>query len=245
MITVRIDDIGASTKQFEQYGRQDFGPLHFPWANYLFLKRMWPFKKWGPYAELTAQEWTAYLEIFRNFDIKPIVAITASWVEKDSRLTPFPDKWPEEAAVLKEAALQGKITIANHGLTHCIIGKHLPLLRHSNRNFHREFWPELDQAIHTEHIQHSQEILENWLDQPIEIFVPPGNVWSIKTYNALRNTNIKKVICGRYMLDSSDPLTGIDFVDDLRDFTILHDRDLKLKNLPWIKAKLATLQHAS
>ena len=103
MKTLRIDDIGASTKQFEQYGRQDFGWLHFPWANYSFLKRTWPFKKWGPYQELTTKEWTNYISIFRHFDIKPIVAITASWVDKNSQLTPFPEKFPEEATILKEA----------------------------------------------------------------------------------------------------------------------------------------------
>lgn len=241
MITIRIDDIGASTKQFEQYGRQDFGPLHFPWANYLFLKRMWPFKKWGPYAELTSKEWAEYLETFKHLNIRPLVAITASWVEKDSRLTSFPDKWPEEAAILKEAALQGKITIANHGLTHCIVGKHLPLFRHSNRDFHREFWPELDQATHDKHIKYSQEILENWLSQPIEVFVPPGNVWSVKTYEALLDTNIKKVIANRYMLDSNQPLKNIEFIDDRQNFLIWHDRDLKLKGGRWVKSQLEKL----
>lgn len=245
MKKLRIDDIGASSKQFEQYGRQDFGWLHFPWANYLFLKRIWPFKKWGPYSELTAEEWIVYISIFRHLDIKPILAITATWVEEDSRLTPFPEKFPEEAAVLKEAARKGEITVANHGLTHCIVGKHLPLLRHSNRAFHREFWPELDQTLHTEHIIHSQSILENWLQQPVKIFVPPGNVWSIKTYQALRQTNIKKVVANRYMLDSSVPVSDIEFIDDRENFIILHDRDLKLKSLPWIKARLTTLGHES
>src|SRR3989344_1963536 len=94
---LRIDDIGASTKQFEQYGRQDFGRLHFPWANYFFLKRTWPFKKWGPYKELTAEEWRKYVEIFKYLNIKPVVAINAAWVEKDSQLVPFPQKFPAEA----------------------------------------------------------------------------------------------------------------------------------------------------
>lgn len=240
--TIRIDDIGACSKQFEQYGRQDFGWLHFPWANYFFLKRIRPFKKWGPYPELITQEWEEYLKIFANYNVKPLVAVTASWVERDSRLIPFPKKFPQQAALLKEAVLRGKITVANHGLTHCIIGKHLPLLRHSNRPFHREFWPELNETIHQEHIRRSQEILEQWLEQPIETFVPPGNVWSIKTYHALRQTNIKKVVANRYMLDSNEPLAGLEYVDDRQNFVVWHDRDLKLKGAPWVKDQLEKLK---
>jgi peptidoglycan/xylan/chitin deacetylase (PgdA/CDA1 family) len=202
---------------------------------------MWPFRKWGPYPELTAPEWEKYLKIFEDHDIKPLVAITASWVEEDSQLTPFPDKFPEEAAVLKKAALQEKITIANHGLTHCIVGKHLPLLRHSNRPFHREFWPELDQKIHTMHVLRSQEILESWLGQPVTDFIPPGNVWSIKTYQALQKTNVKKVIANRYMLDSNQLLVGLEYIDDRENFVVWHDRDLKLNGGRWTKRKLAEL----
>ncbi len=95
----RIDDIGASTKQFEQYGRWKIG-------NFWFLKTIWPFKKWGPYKELSALEWEKILKIFEQKNIKPIVAITATWVEKDNSLTPFPQKFPEEAAILKKDFLK-------------------------------------------------------------------------------------------------------------------------------------------
>ncbi len=60
-ITFRIDDIGASTKQFEQYGRWKF-------ANFWFLKRIWPFKKWGPYQELTDKEWQEILAVFKKHE---------------------------------------------------------------------------------------------------------------------------------------------------------------------------------
>ena len=92
----RIDDIGASTKQFEQYSKIRGG-------NFWFLKRIWPFKSMGPYSELTASEWETFLNIFSENSIKPIISITASWVDKDSSLTPFPEKFPAESAVLKKA----------------------------------------------------------------------------------------------------------------------------------------------
>jgi hypothetical protein len=232
MKQVRIDDIGASTKHFNQHGKKVFyakGKPYFcfPFANVWFFKRIWPFKGWAKYEELTPEEWKKLLEVFDNFSVIPIVAITACWVEKDNSLTPFYEKFPEEAQFLKEAARQGKIALANHGLTHCIVGKHLPRFWSSNRNFHREFWPSLPQEWHTEHIMKSQTLLEEYFEMPVEILVPPGNVWSYKTYQALRSTHIKKIICNKYMADSEEQMEGVEFIDDRKGFINLHDRDLK------------------
>ncbi|MFA5173391.1 MAG: DUF2334 domain-containing protein [Candidatus Paceibacterota bacterium] len=227
----RIDDIGASTKQFEQYSK-------IKWANFWFLKKISPFKAWGPYRELTAKEWENILLVFGKNNIKPIIAITASWVEKDSSLTSFPEKFPKEAAFLKKSFLENKIEIANHGLTHCVIGRHLPLFNASNRYFHREFWPDLESSLHEEHIKKSQFILENYFGKPISIFVPSGNVWSIKTYHALKNTNIKKIISGKYMLDSEEKMSGIEFIDDRKGFISFHDRELKLFGAKWLERKI-------
>ena len=231
MTIFRIDDIGASTKQFEQYSKHK-------WANFWFLKRMPYLKAWGPYKEVSAKEWTNIIEIFKNNNIKPIIAITATWVEKDSSLTPFPIKFPEEARVLKEASNNNQIEIANHGLTHCIVGKHLPLFKSSNRYFHREFWPELEKSIHKHHIKESQKILEKYFEKPIEIFVPPGNVWSIKTYNSIKETNIKKIISARYMLDSKEALNGVEYIDDNKGYFSFHDRELKMHGINWLRKQI-------
>ncbi len=230
-IVYRIDDIGASTKQFEQYGRWKIG-------NFWFLKRIWPFKKWGPYYELTAEEWEKILQVFKERGIVPIVAITATWVEKGGTLTPFPEKFPKQADYLKSCFLSGRIQIANHGLTHCVIGKHLPRVFSSNRKFHREFWPEMNQEWHNEHIFKSQAILENYFGKNIAVFVPPGNVWSYKTYLALAKTNIEQVISSKYMADSSKRMQGIEFIDDKSGFFCLHDKDLKEKGFLWLKDKI-------
>ena len=247
MKNVRIDDIGASTKHFNQWGKKRFsfkGLTYFycPWANYFFLKRHWPFKGWAKYDELTADEWQKYLKIFEEHKIKPIVAVTASWVDEKSNLIPFPKKFPEEASVLKKAAGEKKIIIANHGLTHCVVGRHLPYLRHSNRKMHREFWPDLPNELHRNHIVESQRMLEEYFETPITILVPPGNVWGEKTYEALRDTNIKTVMANRYMLDSNKPMVGIEFVKD-DNFFACHDRDFKLKGAKWLYKKIKELQN--
>lgn len=241
MTTFRIDDIGASTKHFEQHGRKWFSVfgkkvIYFPLANVWFFKRIWPFRRWGKYDELTVSEWQIFLEIFLKHNIVPIIAITATWVEKDSTLTPFPQKFPEQANLLKDAFLKNKIIIANHGLTHCVVGQHLPRFWTSNRSFHREFLPALDETVHRQHIVESQAILEQFFEKPVEIFVPPGNLWSIKTYKALCGTNIKKVMCSTYMADSKQKMEDVEFISDAQRIVPFHDRELKLYGVKWLRS---------
>ena len=238
----RIDDIGASTKHFNQHGKKWvslFGmKVYFPFANVWFFKRIEPFRGWAKYDEVTAGEWRVYLDMFEKNSIVPIIAVTATWVEADGTLVPFPEKFPEEAAVLKEAFLNNKIVIANHGLTHCVVGMHAPRFWSSNRKFWREFLPSLDEEVHRNNIVQSQEILETYFQKPIEILVPPGNLWSIKTYRALAGTNIKKVMCNRYMIDSDEQMEKITFVPDNKRTCVFHDRELKLYGKMWLQEKI-------
>lgn len=244
----RIDDIGASTKLYNQYGKKRFyynGLLYFyfPFANYWFFKRHKPFRAWGPYRELSADYWESVIALFKQNDIIPIISITACWVDNNSNLIPFDKKFPDQAEVFKSAVRQGTIIIANHGLTHCVVGKHLPRFFSSNREFHREFWPYLDQELHNRHILRSQEYLENYFEKPIEIFVPPGNVWSVKTYAALKQTHINKVICNRYMLDSTEKMEDIKFIDDRKGFINIHDRELFFYGQKWLAKKIKYYKH--
>ncbi|MFH0853282.1 MAG: DUF2334 domain-containing protein [bacterium] len=242
----RIDDVGASTKRFNQYGKKRFY-LHkilyfyFPLANLWFFKRIKPFRTWGPYPEVSSDTWEKVIELFKRNSIVPIISVTAAWVDEKSNLIPFNKKFSAQAKVLKDAFKRGEIIIANHGLTHCVVGKHLPRLLYSNREFHREFWPYLDQTVHEQHITQSQKILEEYFEKPITIFVPPGNVWSIKTYNSLKKTNIKKIICNRYMIDSDVKLNDIEFIDDRRGCFLLHDRDLHFHDQKWLADKINQL----
>ncbi|PCI21348.1 hypothetical protein COB64_00495 [Candidatus Wolfebacteria bacterium] len=242
-IVFRIDDIGASTKHFNQYGKKIFRFLgvpyfYFPIANIGFFKRVWPFRGWAKYNEVSKEEWSDFLDIFEYYNITPIISVTACWVEHDGTYVEFPDKFPKQAQFLKDAFLKGKITIANHGLTHCVVGKHTPRFWSSNKTFHREFWHWLPQQMHDEHIQRSQNILEDFFEKSIHIFVPPGNVWSRKTYNALKNTNIKKIISKNYMIDSNESMDGIEFIDDTKGFFNFHDRELKLYGREWLIQKI-------
>ena len=56
-VALRLDDVGAASKQHEVYGitRIRVGPLVLPFpGNLLFLKYIPPIKRWAPYAELSA-----------------------------------------------------------------------------------------------------------------------------------------------------------------------------------------------
>ena len=83
-VALRIDDIGASSKQFEVYSNKWFGV-----GNLFFLKKLDFFKAWGPYKEMTASEWEAIFEILKKYDAKITVGVTASWVEYSGQLVPF------------------------------------------------------------------------------------------------------------------------------------------------------------
>lgn len=116
MLQFRINDIGASAKHLNQHGKKVFRwrgipYFYFPFANIGFFKRIPPFRKWAVYDEVTAGEWQACLELFKKYGVQPIVAITATWVEKDGQMIPFPEKFPEEVGVLNAATHHSSIGI--------------------------------------------------------------------------------------------------------------------------------------
>lgn len=239
----RIDDIGASAKYFEQHGQKWFKLfgkklIYFPLANFWFFKRIKPFKRWAKYDELTGDEWKTFLKIFDEYKIIPVVAITATWADEHNDLIAFPEKFPDEAAVLKVAFRSGKIIIANHSLAHCVVGKHMPRFWGSNRSNWREFLPELPKEQHRANILRSQEILENFFEKPVTIFVPPGNVWSVKTYHALAGTNLKTVMCAKPPVDGPMPVGDIVFKQDGPGVFAFHDRELKLYGAEWLVERI-------
>lgn len=191
-IALRMDDIGASTKIHEIYSKKWKG-----FANILFLKRLKSLKAWGPYNEMTLSQWQAVFALLRKYKAKLTVGVTATWVNYDGSLEPFPRKFPEQTRVLKEAKDEGLVEIANHGLTHCVLKDFLfrPRLFSSNRTYHREFWEWIGREAHLEHIQRSQEILSKAFDTEITTLIPPGNVYCDYTLEAAEKYGIKVLNC--------------------------------------------------
>jgi predicted deacetylase len=246
MYSVRIDDIGASAKKFNSHIKFRFqlgkNSIRIPRIlNIGPLKTCNILKGWAPYNELKEDEWIKALSLFEKFNIIPIIAITATWVEQDSRLIPFPIKFPRQADLLKNFLKNKKVIIANHGLTHCIPGRHTPLFWGSNQFYWREFYPFLEKETHHHNITRSQKILETFFEEPIRIFVPPGNIWSKHTYLALRETNIKKIIANRYMADCEDQMPDIDFINDKKGLLNIHDREIKLYGSKWLEKQIKAI----
>lgn len=233
-IAFRIDDIGASTKRFEVYSKSRIG-------NFLFLKYLKPFQAWAPYREMTAQEWYQIFEILHQYRARLTVGITASWVEWNGKLVPFPKKFPEEAKGLKIGLEQGVLEIANHGLTHCVVGKHLPRLFRSNRIYHREFWDWVPRETHFTNIKRSQEILQDYFGVPITTFIPPGNVYSSDTLEAAGHCGIERVN------SSTPPPSAPSAVKIVNNENVVdfHDREIVLEGVEWLERKLSSLPEAT
>jgi hypothetical protein len=191
-LALRIDDIGASSKKNEVYSHSLYGA-----GNWLFLKYLPPFKKWGPYREMFASEWESVLGLLKQYDAKLTVAITASWVESETQLIPFPERFPDEAAAIKRGVEAGLIEVANHGLTHCVLAGNAfkPKLFSGNRRYHREFWDWIPVEEQEAHLRKSQQILQGYFGTPILTFVPPGNVFSSDTFAAAKRQGLRYVSC--------------------------------------------------
>ena len=229
-----MDDVGSSSKQFEVYS-------NFFWGNLLFLKYFTPFAAWGPYIELTEKMWKEILQILANLNVKMTVAITACWVEKDGSLIPFTRKFPKQAAALKKGVEEGLIEVANHGLTHCVVGKHLPRLFSSNRKFHREFWKWIPKEIHYRHLEESQKKLQDYFGKVLT-FVPPGGVWTKDTEIAAFKSNIRYLCASSSLVKTGKLSNGLIYIED-SDNLVFHDRDISKNGINWLKDKLKQLKN--
>lgn len=240
---LRLDDVGAATKQYEVYGRTriPLGPVSFPFpGNFLFLKYLPPIKKWGPYREMRETEWESLWNLLRLQGTKLTIAVTATWVERDGSLTPFPVKYPAQARSLKSALKEGLIEIANHGLTHCVLanGQFKPRYFSSNRKAHREFWDWIPWETQRRHLRESQQILQDYFETAIVTFVPPGNVFQEATVELAREAGIRTISCKTTTRLEKD----MAFIGD-EDLLTFHDREIALEGLGWLTQRLDQLDH--
>jgi peptidoglycan/xylan/chitin deacetylase (PgdA/CDA1 family) len=240
-VALRLDDVGAASKQHEVYGRTrlPLGPLRVPFpGNALFLKSLPGIRRWGPYRELAPAEWERILGMLQDAGARMTVAITAGWVETDGRVVPFPEKFPMAAAVIRHGVTRGLLEVANHGYTHCVLAGRAfrPRAFSSNRRFHREFLPEVPAVVQREHLARAQGILEDYFATPVVTFVPPGNAFTAATAAMAVEHGLRFLSCrdaGRF-----GAISGLTIVDGARvdDF---HDRDLVLGGLDVLARRLA------
>jgi peptidoglycan/xylan/chitin deacetylase (PgdA/CDA1 family) len=229
-IILRMDDVGASSKKYEVYSKLRIG-------NILFLKYLKPFKAWGPYKETTEDELDKIFLILSKYNAKLTIGVTSTWINSKNQLIPFYKKFPKQALKLKEGIKNNLIEVANHGLTHCVVGKHLPRLFTSNRKFHREFWDYLGQDLHNNHIQKSQKIFKDWLGTEPISFIPPGNVYSNKTIKSIKNTNILIINSSKKMNIQYGKIKYVN-EDNVIPF---HDREISLYGTRWLEEMIVNV----
>ena len=222
-IVFRMDDVGASSKKFEVYSKVKFG-------NFLFLKKLPYFKAWGPYEELTVDNWKQIFDFIGNNNFKLSLGITAAWVDEKNNIIPFYEKFPDQAKIIKDFMKDNFLEINNHGLTHCVVGSHLPRLFSSNRKYHREFWDWVPYETQYKNLTKSCKIFENWLGITPKIFVPPCNVYCENTVKIFKKLNFDAINSSNII---GSP-TNIKIINNENVFAF-HDREVDLYGVSWLK----------
>jgi peptidoglycan/xylan/chitin deacetylase (PgdA/CDA1 family) len=228
-----MDDVGASSKRYEIYSnwRARLGPLYVS-GNWLFLKYLSPFKAWGPYQELGETHWNGICRLLEEHRAKLTVAITAGWVESEHEVVPFPERFPRQAAAIREGVRAGLLEVANHGLTHCVLDNNLfkPRWFSGNRLYHREFWEWVPVAVHARHVERSQRILQDYFAGGVVTFVPPGNVFTDDTLELAARNGL------RFLSAAAAPghRRGMAILGN-DDTEVFHDRDVALHGVAWLQ----------
>ena len=241
-IALRMDDVFSSTKKFEIYGKDVIKFLGRTWpvtriSNFLFLKYCPGLRDRLPYRELRAREWEQIINLLSEYKAKLTVGVTAAWVNFSGEKIPFFKKFPDEAAVLKRGVAQGVLEIANHGLTHCVVGEHRPRLFSSNRLSHREFWAWIPADTHRTHLQVSQQYFKDYFSHNIVTFVPPGNVWTADTERFAQEAGLRYLSSTEALTPTGKMSNGMSYVGDSR-VVLFHDWDLVRKGVGWFRALL-------
>ncbi len=238
-MALRLDDVFASTKMFEIYGKEtvSVGGRVIPVSmisNFLFMKYVPGFRRRLPYREMTAEEWESVFRLLERYNAKLTIGVTATWVERDGAQTPFFEKFPQEAAILKEGVKAGLVEIANHGLTHCVEGRHLPQWFSSNRKFHREFWPWIPEDVQRDHIQRAQALLSHYFEIDVVTFVPPGNVWTEQTERMAFHHGLRVLSSLETKCPTGEKNHGLVYIGDAA-VCAFHDRELVLCGIKWFE----------
>jgi len=175
-------------------------------------------------------------DLLEEYGAKLTVAVTAAWAESEGHMIPFPMRFPEEAAALKEGLEQGLIEIANHGLTHCVLKDNAfkPKWFSSNRRYHREFWDWVPLEEQEEHIRRSQDILQTYFKAEVVTFVPPGNVFTDATLGIARRYGLRYVSC-----DTPRRIHGRVVIVGDEQVLSFHDRDIVLNGVGWLQQLIA------
>ncbi len=231
-LALRLDDVGASSKRYEVYSKRYWrlGPLHLS-GDRLFLKYLPGIKAWGPYRELSAREWSAILELLSAHSAVLTVAVTAAWAERESVVIPFPERFPDQAAVLRDGVRANLIEVANHGLTHCVLANNnfRPKVWSGNRIYHREFWGWVPPETQERHLRRSQDILQDYFQVAVVTFVPPGNVFTSATLKIASDCGLRYVSC------ATEPRRqGQLVIAGNVGIVPFHDRDIVYGGLGWL-----------
>ena len=241
-IALRMDDVFASTKKFEIYGKDVIRFAGRLWpvtriSNFLWMKYCPGLRDRLPYRELRVREWEQMIDLLLEYKAKLTVGVTAAWVNHAGEPVPFFQKFPAEAAVLKQGVDRGVLEIANHGLTHCVVGRHRPQPFGSNRLAHREFWDWLPAETHRTHLRISQQYFKDYFGCNAVTFIPPGNVWTAETERFAYEAGLRYLSSTEAMAPTATMSNGLLYVGDAQ-VVLFHDWDIVRKGVEGLRTIL-------
>ena len=241
---LRIDDIGASSKEFEYYGKNSvkilgkYLPLPELLTNFLFFKKFPLWSGWAKYDELSSDNWISIIDFLDENKIILNVALTACWVNKEGNLIKFNEKFPSQTEIIRDGINKKLIYILNHGLTHCIPGKHNPMRFKSNQKYHREFTNYLVFDEQLKHLENSQKIIFEMFGFYPRILVPPGNQYNLDTLKSMQKLDMHYIQCNRDKSYQPSDMHlkefGIKHIDNSK-VVVFHDKDLVKKGLEYFQ----------
>jgi hypothetical protein len=223
---IRIDDIGASTKQFERHSTKFKGLINVgPLKNRQF------FGDWGPYDEITPSILGEFIRFVKSDQFSnPVVilGITASYVNYDGSLITFDKYAPNLYKYILELEAMGNVVIGCHGLTHCVLKnkKFRPKFWGSNRIYHREFHDWLPRETLSNHLYMATSILRS-IFKDVSVIIPPGNLLNQYTLDVAENLDYKFLSTEDNVINS----LNLSKIQPIKNDTCLriHDRELAIK----------------
>lgn len=213
---IRIDDFGASSKLYEWHSGNNFTDIGG-------LKHRKFFGKMGPYKEIQNSVLREAINWFNDKGIIPLLGVTACWRNRDGKLIRYDHKFPKRSENLKSLVSEKKVEIGCHGLTHCQEWSPnvLPNFWKGNREQHREFTDSRIPESHYKNLQSSKAILEDIFQTPCDVFIPPGNHFTVSTLEAAAEIGFKVLSCNTVEYEYK----GLKLLPD-REVLALHDLDL-------------------
>lgn len=221
---IRIDDLNACTAIFHRHCK--IGVMrYFPFYSHRYFGG-----RWAPYPQLSVGELENFLtEVFdRGFKVQ--LGITPFFAKNEHEFIPFHENLPHiYEFIIKNLKKNNMLEIGTHGFSHAVTegNRYKKYYLYNTKIYHREFWPWVPYEVQFKKIELGAAYMKRYFGN-IELFIPPGNVFTSTTCKILRNFSYKRISCLK-------PLWPINYHglehEKIPLQNAIHDRDIVLRRV--------------